>query len=141
MVYHLTVTDLISVCQSSRSLRSNDQLLLMVPRSCQKCRGDRAFSVAAPRLWNTLPLSIRFSPTGGRRLEGAMDGGVDFPADGGLSESRTVAGLTSPRTVGCRELRSAGWFWIGAGHSPDTEGSLPTSCVRWCLGGPRGDGN
>lgn len=40
-------TDLISVCQSSRSLHSNDQLLLMV---LQSCRGDRAFSVAAPTL-------------------------------------------------------------------------------------------
>ncbi len=57
------VTDLINVYQSSRSLRSNYQLLLMVPRSRLKCRGDRAFSVAAPRLWNALPLSIRSSPT------------------------------------------------------------------------------
>jgi len=24
-----------------------------------RCRGDRAFSVAAPRLWNALPLCIR----------------------------------------------------------------------------------
>ncbi len=55
------VTDLISVCQSSRYLRSNYQLLLMVPRSRLKCRGDRAFSVAAPRLY----LSIRSSPTVG----------------------------------------------------------------------------
>ncbi len=59
------VTDLINVYQSSRSLRSNDQLLLMVPRSRLKFRGDRAFSVAAPRLWNALPLSIRSSPTFG----------------------------------------------------------------------------
>ncbi len=55
------VTDLISVCQSSRYLRSNYQLLLMVPRSRLKCRDDRAFSVAAPRLY----LSIRSSPTVG----------------------------------------------------------------------------
>ncbi len=53
------VTDLISVCQSSRYLCSNDKLLLMVPRSHLKCRGDRVFSVAAPRLLNALPLSIR----------------------------------------------------------------------------------
>ncbi len=33
MVYHLTVTDWISVCQSSRYLCSNDRLLLMVTRS------------------------------------------------------------------------------------------------------------
>ncbi len=35
----------------------------------------------------------------------------------------------------------AGWFWIGAGLSSDTGGSLPSSSVLWCLGGPRGDGN
>ncbi len=56
-------TDLISVCQSSRSLNSNDQLLLMVLRSRLKCRGVWAFSVAAPRLWNALPLSIKSSAT------------------------------------------------------------------------------
>ncbi len=51
------ISDLISLHQSYRSLRSNDQLHLMVPRSRLKCKGDRAFSVAAPRLWNDLPLS------------------------------------------------------------------------------------
>ncbi len=35
----------------------------MVTQSRLKCRGDRAFSVAAPRLWNALPLSIISSPT------------------------------------------------------------------------------
>ncbi len=35
----------------------------MVPRSRLKCKGDRAFSVAAPRLWNDLPLSVKSSPT------------------------------------------------------------------------------
>ena len=30
-----------------------------VPRSKRKLRGDRAFSVAAPKLWNDLPLHIR----------------------------------------------------------------------------------
>ena len=43
----------------SRALRSADQLLLEVPRTRQKTRGDRAFAVAAPRLWNCLPLHIR----------------------------------------------------------------------------------
>ncbi len=37
----------------------------MVPQSRLKCRGDRAFSVAGPRLRNALPLSIRSSPTVG----------------------------------------------------------------------------
>ncbi len=45
------------------SLRSSNQRLLRVPKSKLKSRGDRAFSVAAPRLWNALPSSIRFAPS------------------------------------------------------------------------------
>lgn len=41
------------------SLRSAEQLLLSVPKSRLKYRGDRAFSIAAPMLWNNLPLQIR----------------------------------------------------------------------------------
>ncbi len=52
------ISDLISLHQSNRSLHSNDQL-----QSNLKCNGDRAFSVAAPRLWNDLPLSVKSSPT------------------------------------------------------------------------------
>ncbi|KAK2903418.1 hypothetical protein Q8A67_008131 [Cirrhinus molitorella] len=37
------------------------------------------------------------------------------------------------------ELSVVGWFWIGAEHSPDTGGSLPSSSVLWCLGGPLGN--
>jgi len=44
-----------------RSLRSSDQNLLLVPHS-RHSRGDRAFSVVGPRLWNNLPLEIRFAP-------------------------------------------------------------------------------
>ncbi len=47
---------------------------------------------------------------------------------------RAVAGLGEPRTT-------AGWFWLGAGNSPDTGGSPPSSIVPWCLGGPRDNGN
>jgi len=57
------VTDFISRCQSSRSLHSNDQLPPMVLRSRLKCKGDRAFPVAAPRLWNDFPLSIKTCPS------------------------------------------------------------------------------
>ncbi len=48
---------------SARSLRYSDQQLLTVPRSRLKLKGDRAFSVAAPKLWNVLPVSIRSAPT------------------------------------------------------------------------------
>ena len=44
-----------------RSLRSSNSLLLNIPKTRLKTYGDRAFSVAAPRLWNDLPLRIRQS--------------------------------------------------------------------------------
>ncbi|KAF7652734.1 hypothetical protein LDENG_00092660 [Lucifuga dentata] len=42
-----------------RPLRSADQKLLHIPRSRFKTKGDRAFSVVAPTLWNQFPLNIR----------------------------------------------------------------------------------
>jgi len=47
----------------SRSLRSCDQALLVVPHARRKLRGERAFVVTGPRLWNTLPLEIRMAPS------------------------------------------------------------------------------
>ncbi|KAF7650338.1 hypothetical protein LDENG_00127510, partial [Lucifuga dentata] len=47
----------------SRSLRSADQLTLVVPKTKLKTRGDRAFSAAAPKLWNELPPHVRSAPT------------------------------------------------------------------------------
>ncbi len=38
---------------------SADQLFLNVPKTKHKFRGDRDFAVAAPKLWNDLPLPIR----------------------------------------------------------------------------------
>ena len=55
----LYVSDLIKVHRPSRALRSADQMLLDVPRSNRKSRGDRAFAVVAPTLWNALPLTVR----------------------------------------------------------------------------------
>ncbi len=51
--------ELLTEYQPIRSLRSSNQDLLSTPKSRLKCRGDRAFSIAAPRLWDALPLSIR----------------------------------------------------------------------------------
>ena len=45
-----------------RLLRSSDQCLLTQPRT-RTCIGQRAFRVCAPTVWNTLPLSIRLSPS------------------------------------------------------------------------------
>ena len=40
----------------------SDQCLLTQPRT-RTCIGQRAFRVCAPTVWNSLPLSIRLSPT------------------------------------------------------------------------------
>ncbi len=53
------LSDLLQSYSPTRSLRSADQKLLTVPRAKRKLWGDRAFSVMAPRLWNSLPLNIR----------------------------------------------------------------------------------
>lgn len=57
------LSDLLQPHVPLRSLRSADQLLLVVPRSRLKHRGDRAFAVVAPKLWNELPLHVRLAPT------------------------------------------------------------------------------
>ncbi len=74
----------------------------------------------------------------------AANGGVLGRAVGGwlalaaacLSQWR-LTGLTG---VGLTDW-TAGWFWLGAGHSPDTGRSPLSNSVLWCLGGPQGDGN
>lgn len=53
------LSDLIQPYAPTRSLRSADLSLLVVPKTKRKLRGDRAFSVAGPKLWNDLPLHIR----------------------------------------------------------------------------------
>uniref|UniRef100_A0A669DDM8 Reverse transcriptase domain-containing protein n=1 Tax=Oreochromis niloticus TaxID=8128 RepID=A0A669DDM8_ORENI len=55
------LAELLSIYCPRRSLRSADLMLLDVPRYRLKTRGERAFAVAAPRLWNSLPPHIRFS--------------------------------------------------------------------------------
>ena len=53
------LSELLKPYTPSRSLRSADQRFLATPRTRLKHRGERAFAVAAPKLWNTLPLHIR----------------------------------------------------------------------------------
>ncbi len=57
------LAELLVAHEPVRALRSADQSLLVVPRARLKLRGDRAFSVVAPKLWNELPLHIRLSPS------------------------------------------------------------------------------
>ena len=53
------LSDMLCYRSYSRSLRSASQKLLVVHRINMKTYGDRAFSIAGPKLWNQLPLSIR----------------------------------------------------------------------------------
>ena len=53
------ISNLLSFCTSSHSLRSCSNKLLQVPRSKPKSYGDRRFSIAGPKLWNSIPGSLR----------------------------------------------------------------------------------
>ena len=53
------ISELLCPLTTVRSLRSTDQCLLAVPKSRLKTKGDRAFVVVAPILWNRLPLVIK----------------------------------------------------------------------------------
>lgn len=53
------LSDLLLSYHPSRSLRSCDQGLVVVQHTRLKTKGDRAFVSVAPRLWNSLPLSLR----------------------------------------------------------------------------------
>ncbi len=57
------ICDLIQPHSTFRSLRSCNQLLL--PVHCSRCKSnsDRAFAVGAPKLWNSLPFTIRAFPS------------------------------------------------------------------------------
>ena len=57
------ISDLIKYPSTTRHLRSTDLGMLEVPPTRLRLRGDRAFSVAGPRLWNSIPLHIRSAPS------------------------------------------------------------------------------
>lgn len=58
------ISELLNPLVHQRCLRSNsDGLLLSVPRTKTQSYGDRAFSAAAPKLWNELPKGIRAAET------------------------------------------------------------------------------
>ena len=54
------LSDCIKLRRHCRALRSSEQPLLEVPFSNFKQWGDRAFSIAAPKLWNSLPPELYF---------------------------------------------------------------------------------
>ena len=52
--------ELVVVKENRYRLRSSNQLLLCMPKGItKKTQGDRAFAVAAPTLWNSLPEELR----------------------------------------------------------------------------------
>ena len=55
------LSELLHFSDTGRTTRSSSQNLLVVPKSRTKTYGDRTFEVAAPGLWNNLPLSVRQS--------------------------------------------------------------------------------
>ena len=56
------ILDLLQPYQPSRTLRSSsDHLILVIPKSKLKTYGDKAYSVIAPQLWNSLSCDIRSS--------------------------------------------------------------------------------
>ncbi len=57
------LTSLLSRYIPTRSLRSQNSGLLVVPRIAKSTKGGRAFSYLAPKLWNSLPDNIRGSDT------------------------------------------------------------------------------
>ena len=53
------IADLLLPYSPNLPLRSSNQILLCIPRTHFKTRGDRAFQAVAPKLWNALPYSLR----------------------------------------------------------------------------------
>ena len=53
------ITELLNRYEPMRNLRSSNRNLLAIPKSQTVTYGDRAFSVAAAKLWNSLPENIR----------------------------------------------------------------------------------
>ncbi len=53
------ISDHIHLYSTLKSLRLANKALVHVPRSRLKLKGDRAFAVAAPHLWNQFPPDIR----------------------------------------------------------------------------------
>ena len=57
------ISELLSYPPTTRTLRSADRGTLAVPTSNKRLRGDRAFAVVGPTLWNNIPLAVRSAPS------------------------------------------------------------------------------
>ena len=57
------ITSMLTHYKPSRALRSEDRYLLVTPKHRLVGFGKRAFTTAAPTLWNPLPLDLKSSPS------------------------------------------------------------------------------
>ena len=55
------ISEMFSEKSIGNQLRSGTNMLLDIPRTYRKSMGDKAFSVAAPKSWNKLPISLRMN--------------------------------------------------------------------------------
>ena len=53
------IKELLKQYNPIRTLRSSDGLILPVPKSVHRPKGDRSFPYSAPKLWKNLPIEIR----------------------------------------------------------------------------------
>ena len=53
--------DMLNIQRGRYTLRSTESIMLMIPRTKFKTRGNRSFAAAAPKLWNKLPVQVRRS--------------------------------------------------------------------------------
>ena len=53
------IVNAITIAQQNRFTRSQLGIKLEVPKTRLKTAGDGAFSVAGPKLWNTLPIAVQ----------------------------------------------------------------------------------
>ena len=57
------LSEMVAARQCTRSLHSPDRDLLQVPRVCAETFGKRAFTYAAPTVWNALPQELKCHPS------------------------------------------------------------------------------
>jgi len=87
VVKHRHISDLIPPYVPTRTLRSQNKLLLHQPRFQLKSYGQRAFKTSAPCLWNDLPYSIKKSKDindfkdGAHQFKGILAPAYDYPGN------------------------------------------------------------
>ncbi|KAJ8035161.1 hypothetical protein HOLleu_22295 [Holothuria leucospilota] len=59
------ISDLLTIYQPSRTLRSASGYHLTVVHCAAKFDGNRSFAFAAAQLWNNLPANIQLAPSRG----------------------------------------------------------------------------